>query len=134
MSYFLSPAYPLEMQDYTRGLAEVGANVIGVGEGPLSSLPPKVRRYLSDYIQVPRLFDEQSLIAHILNMQKANILIVRIFVGTIDPSCSSHSSKLGIPGMSPETVLGFRDKSVMKERVAKAGLRVPYAFRCLYQP
>ena len=38
---FFSPTYPLEMQDYTRGLAEVGANVIGVGEGPVGSIPPK---------------------------------------------------------------------------------------------
>ena len=48
---FLSPAYPLEMQDYTRGLAEVGANVIGVGEGPLASLPRKVQKYLADYVR-----------------------------------------------------------------------------------
>ena len=44
---------------------------------------------------------------------------------------AAHIRKaLGIPGMSPETVLGFRDKSIMKDRIAKAGLRVPYAFRC----
>ena len=49
---FLSPTYPLEMQDYVRGLAEVGANVIGAGEGPASSLPKKVKKYLADYIQV----------------------------------------------------------------------------------
>ena len=67
---FLSPTYPLEMQDYTRGLAEVGANVIGVGEGPVGSIPQKVRRYLADYIQVPRLFDEQSLIEHVLQYAK----------------------------------------------------------------
>ena len=51
--------------------SEVGANVIGVGEGPVGSIPPKVRKYLADYIQVPRLFDEQSLITHTYcSMQK----------------------------------------------------------------
>ena len=30
---FLSPNYPPEMQQYTRGLAEVGARVLGVGTG-----------------------------------------------------------------------------------------------------
>jgi len=32
---------------------------------------------------------------------------------------------LGLPGMSPDTVRGFRDKELMKERVRAAGLRVP---------
>src|SRR5205085_11429370 len=31
----------------------------------------------------------------------------------------------GLPGMSPDTVRGFRDKELMKERVRAAGLRVP---------
>ena len=29
---FLAPAFPPEMIQYTRGLAEVGANVYGVGD------------------------------------------------------------------------------------------------------
>jgi hypothetical protein len=32
---FLSPRYPLEMWQFTRGLAEVGAEVLGVGGGSL---------------------------------------------------------------------------------------------------
>ena len=35
----------------------------------------------------------------------------------------------GIPGMSVDTVNGFRDKQLMKERVAAAGLRVPRSRR-----
>ena len=37
---FLSPAYPLEMQDYVRGLAEVGANVYAVGDAPVAAIHP----------------------------------------------------------------------------------------------
>ena len=37
--------------------------------------------------------------------------------------------KFGMPGMSVDTVLGFRDKQLMKERVKAAGLRVPHSFR-----
>ena len=50
---FLSPTYPLEMQDYTRGLAEVGANVIGVGEGPVGSIPQTM-------VQPPQVVAEVS--------------------------------------------------------------------------
>jgi biotin carboxylase len=35
----------------------------------------------------------------------------------------------GLPGMSAETVRGFRDKQVMKERLGAAGLRVPRSRR-----
>src|SRR6185503_1008060 len=37
--------------------------------------------------------------------------------------------RFGLPGMSVDTVRGFRDKQIMKERVAAAGLRVPRAER-----
>jgi biotin carboxylase len=37
--------------------------------------------------------------------------------------------KFGMPGMSVDAVTGFRDKQLMKERVAKAGLRVPKSRR-----
>ena len=52
---FLAPSYPPEMQQYTRGLAEVGAEVYGVGDSPVHALPPSLRPYLHDYLQVPRL-------------------------------------------------------------------------------
>ena len=41
------------MNEYVRGLAEVGANVIGVGDGHVSMLPPKTKHHLSHYLQVP---------------------------------------------------------------------------------
>jgi hypothetical protein len=36
----------------------------------------------------------------------------------------------GLPGMSVDTVRGFRDKQLMKERVRAAGLRVPRSRGC----
>src|ERR1043165_5393640 len=54
---FLAPSYPPEMQQYTRGLAEVGAEVYGVGDTPIQALPGPLKRYLPDYLQVPRLLD-----------------------------------------------------------------------------
>jgi biotin carboxylase len=37
--------------------------------------------------------------------------------------------RFGVPGMTVDTVNGFRDKQLMKERVAAAGIRVPRAER-----
>ncbi len=53
---FLSPVYPPEMIEYTRGLAEIGANVYGVGDTPFEALPQKVRPYLADYLRHLKAF------------------------------------------------------------------------------
>jgi hypothetical protein len=124
---FLSPRYPPEMRQFTRGLAEVGCEVLGVGDGTPDA---ELRRYLSGYLEVPSLLDENDLIArvgawlrgrevdHILaNWEPLVIVAARL------------REKFGIPGMSVDTVRGFRDKQLMKERVAAAGLRVPKAQR-----
>ena len=63
---FISPHYPEEMQDFTRGLAEVGAQVYGVGDMPRGSLPAKVQRHLRDYLQVPGLFQEDDALRRIV--------------------------------------------------------------------
>ena len=40
---FLAPTYPPEMQQFCRGLAEVGARVYGVGDTPRSNLPAHLK-------------------------------------------------------------------------------------------
>ena len=127
---FLSPSYPPEMVQYTRGLAEVGATVYGVGDTHRSALPPEVRAHLHDYLQVPRIMDEDDVIARVsawlrgrevdnvlANWEPLVILAARL------------RERFGIPGMSADTVRGFRDKQLMKERVRAAGLRVPRSRR-----
>jgi biotin carboxylase len=124
---FLSPTYPPEMRQFTRGLAEVGAEVLGVGDG---SPDAELRPYLRDYLQVPAIMDEEDVIARVhawlrgreiddvlANWEPLVIVAARL------------RERFGIPGMSVDAVRGFRDKQLMKERVAAAGLRVPRARR-----
>ena len=58
----LSPGYPGEMPNFTRGLSEVGANVFGVGDQHPGALPDDVRRRLSGYLQVRSLWDEAAVV------------------------------------------------------------------------
>jgi biotin carboxylase len=124
---FLSPTYPAEMRQFTRGLAEVGAEVLGVGDG---NPDPELRRYLADYLQVPAIMDEDDVLARVhawlrgrdvdrvlANWEPLVIVAARL------------RERFGLPGMSVDTVRGFRDKQLMKERVAAAGLRVPRSLR-----
>src|SRR5438128_2118404 len=59
----ISPGYPEEMIHFTRGLAEVGAQVIGVGDQHEGALDPVARRSLAAYLRVDSLWDEDALAA-----------------------------------------------------------------------
>lgn len=127
---FLNPVHPVEMQDFARALRQVGATVLGVGDTPADRLPSRVRGVLSDYLQVPRLLDERDVVAR-----------VRAWLGPVRPdrvetcweplvlTAARLRDRLGVPGMSYDVALGFRDKQLMKERVAAAGVPVPQAVR-----
>ena len=60
---FLSPGCPPEMPHFTRGLADVGARVIGMGDQPEGGLPELTRKNLAAYVQVRSFADEDEVIA-----------------------------------------------------------------------
>lgn len=127
---FLAPNYPAEMQQYTRGLAEVGASVYGVGDAPASALPDSLKRHLHDYLQVPRILDEGDVVARVrawLRGREVDRVLANWEV--LVETAARLREALGLPGMSVDTVRGFRDKQLMKERVRAAGLRVPRSVR-----
>ena len=126
---FVGCGYPPEMRQYTRGLAEVGAEVWGVGDGPA---PDDIKRYLTDYLVVPRILDEEDVIARVLAWTRGRE--IDKLLGNWEPVqllAARLRERMGLPGMSVDTVLGFRDKQLMKERVAAAGLRVPRSRRAM---
>ena len=53
------------MADFTRGLVQCGARVVGLGEHPVEALPGVVRHSLSDYIRVPSLVDTDSVFSRV---------------------------------------------------------------------
>lgn len=118
------------MQQYTRGLAEVGAEVYGVGDQPAAALSPSLKQHLADYLQVPRMMDEDDLIPRVHAWLRGRS-VDRVLTNW-EPLviCAARlRERFGVPGMSVDTVRGFRDKQLMKERVAAAGLRVPRSER-----
>jgi hypothetical protein len=126
----LSPSYPAEMINFARGLAEVGATVYGVGDTPRDSLPDRVRPYLYDYLQVPRILDEMDVIDRVSGWLRGRT-IDRVLTNwePLVMLAARLRERWGLPGMSVETVRGFRDKQLMKERLQAAGLRVPRSRR-----
>ncbi|MEZ4359261.1 MAG: ATP-grasp domain-containing protein [Kofleriaceae bacterium] len=127
---FLAPSYPPEMQQYTRGLAEVGAQVYGVGDTPRAALPAALKEHLADYLQVPKILDEDDVVERVYQWLRGRS-VDRILANweVMVMTAARLRERCGVPGMSVDTVQGFRDKQLMKERVAAAGLRVPRAER-----
>jgi biotin carboxylase len=128
---FIAPAYPPEMPEFTRGLAQVGARVHGIGDSQVSQLAPKVRDALTSYLQVPRLLDEDDVLARATDwLRGRNVDRVESLWEPTVLLAARMRERFGVPGMSVDTIRGFRDKQLMKERIHAAGLRVPAAARC----
>jgi len=124
----LTPGYPGEMPLFTRALSMQGAKVLGVANGPSHELPEIAKQHLSDYLQLPTLFSDPH----------AAIVTLRQWLGKrqLDRVCclwepgveiaAQIREALGVPGQSYEQALKFRNKDLMKQALAKGGVRVPH--------
>ena len=127
---FFSPAFPAEMPRFVRGLAQVGVRPLGLGDHPAAHLSEEVRPYLADYLQVSRLFDEDAVIREVQEFaHKVRIDRVECLWEPGMLLAARLREALGLPGMTVEQTLPFRDKSVMKQVLDAAGLRTPHHAR-----
>jgi hypothetical protein len=114
------------MPEFVRGLAEVGAEVIGVGDQPASTLPPSTQRSLSDYLRVRSLWDEETLIRELTAwlgrrtldriecLWEPGMLLAARLRETFD-----------VPGLDVDRTVPFRNKERMKRVLDEAGIRTP---------
>jgi hypothetical protein len=122
----LAPAFPAEMPLFARGLASVGAEVVGLGDQPASTLPPLAREALTDYIQVTSLFDEEGVLAQVRQYAASRpIDRVETLWEPLVLLAARIRQGLGLPGVTVEQAVCFRDKEEMKRVLEEAGLRVP---------
>lgn len=122
----LSPGFPAEMPLFTRGLAEVGASVLGVGDQPEAALPEEAAKHLSGYLQVQGLLREDSTIAAIQERVKGQT-IDRVEC-LWEPGmilAARLREALDLPGMTVEQTVPFRDKDAMKVALDEHGIRTP---------
>jgi len=98
----------------------------------LDDLSPEVAASISGYWRVDDLLDVGQLLEAASALSSEFGPIHRMFTEyeLIQMSVAEARAELGVPGMSPETVINFRDKAVMKECLRAAG--VPCArYRCV---
>jgi biotin carboxylase len=122
----LSPGFPAEMPWFTRGLAQAGARVVGIGDQPPQALPAQAREALDEYMRVPDLWDEQAMIDRVRQLDAARP-IDRIEC-LWEPGmmlAAKLREALGLPGLDVAHTVRFRDKEEMKRRLDQAGIRTP---------
>ena len=125
----LSPGFPLEMAYFTRGLARSGATVIGVGDQPEHDLPAEAREALSHY-EHRSLADEDAVLAALRGLQQhVHIDRVECLWEPYMLLAARLREQLGLPGMTVEQTVPFRDKERMKQVLDAAGIRTPHHYR-----
>ncbi len=125
----LSPGYPVEMSYFTRALASVGARVIGVGDQPLHDVPPAAREALAHYEHVS-LADEGAVLAALHGLSRhVAIDQVECLWEPYMMLAARIREVFGLPGMTVEQTVPFRDKEEMKRRLDAAGIRTPWHHR-----
>jgi formate-dependent phosphoribosylglycinamide formyltransferase (GAR transformylase) len=114
------------MADFTRGLAQCGARVIGLGEHSVDSLPNIVKQSLSDYLRVASLVDNNSVLATVRECAKHTpIDRVECLWEPFMDLAAQLREMLDIGGMHTAQTDLFRDKKKMKDALDAAGLRTP---------
>jgi len=122
----ISPGYPADMPEFTRGLAEAGAQVVGVGDSGQQTLPEPVRRALAAYVQVPSLWDSAAVIAALrerLGGQRLDRIECLWEPGIM--LAAELRAHFGVAGQTLGQAHRFRDKEAMKVALDAAGIRTP---------
>ena len=125
----LSPGYPAEMAQFTRGLAAVGAEVIGIGDQPVDALPAEARDALRHYEHVS-LADEADVAERVRGLaQHMRIDLVECLWEPYMLLAARLREMLGLAGMTVHETVPFRDKERMKQVLDLAGIRTPHHYR-----
>lgn len=116
------------MTDFVRGLAEVGANVIGLGDQAEGAVPEKARRALSAYYQVSfsqpeSVIETAGAISRQVRIDKVESLWEPLMI-----LAAQMREILGIRGMTQLETIPFRDKEAMKQVLDGAGIRTPHHY------
>ena len=123
----ISPGYPAEMAFFTRGLSQAGADVIGLGDQSPEALPATARDALAHYVQVGSLAAEDQVAATVRDLaRQLRIDLVECLWEPYMILAARLREELGLPGLTVQETLPFRDKEQMKQLLDAAGLRTPW--------
>lgn len=125
----ISPGFPKEMQYFTRGLANVGANVVGLGDQPENELSEIARKALSAYLHLGSFQDEHAIVRRVADFaSRMPIHRVECLWEPYVILAARIRERLGIAGLTVQQTIPFRDKEIMKRVLDAAGIRTPHHY------
>ena len=120
---FVEPFFPRNQREFVRGLASVGATVIGIGESPAEMLDDELKSWMSHYHQVPTVVDVGIMTDTVRWIQG------KVWVDRLEATIEAHTlpaaqvrEECTIPGTSVRTAWLCRDKPSMKDALRAAGV------------
>lgn len=120
---FVEPHFPKNQRQFVRALAQVGANVFGVGETPAEYLDDELKSWMAHYEQIGSVTDTGQLEAVVRALQG------KVWIDKLESTIEAHAmsaavvrERTGIPGTSVHTTWLCRDKPSMKEALRRAGV------------
>jgi carbamoylphosphate synthase large subunit len=119
----LEPSFPSNQKQFARGLSEVGATVIGIGERPKDGLDDDVKGWLTHYEQVDSVTNDAAVERVVRWLQD------RMWIDRLEATIEAHTMTAArvreactIPGTSVRTAYLCRDKPAMKQILREAGV------------
>ncbi|MGH3337383.1 MAG: ATP-grasp domain-containing protein, partial [Propionibacteriaceae bacterium] len=120
---FVEPSFPPTQRNFVRGLAEVGATVIGIGESHTDALDEELKSWMSHYHHVPSVVDVGVMTDAVRWIQG------QVWVDRLEATIEAHTlaaaqvrENCTIPGTSVRTAWLCRDKPSMKDTLRAAGV------------
>ena len=120
---FVEPSFPPTQRNFVRGLADVGATVIGIGESSTDALDEQLKSWMTHYHQVPSVVDVGLMTDTVRWIQD------KVWVDRLEATIEAHTMTAAqvrenctIPGTSVRTAWLCRDKPSMKEALRAAGV------------
>lgn len=123
---YLSPHFPPNFTLFSQRLAELGVNVLGLGEAPYEHLGARLQHHLRDYYRVSDLHQRDELVRALGWLTHRHGKLDRL---------DSHAeywleteaqlrTDFNIPGLKTDVITSMKSKSRMKEIFRQAGVNV----------
>ena len=81
---FVEPSFPANQREFVRGLKQVGATVVAIGESPKEQLDSQLQDWLLDYVQVPSVCDVGAM------TQAVRFIQSKIYVDRLEATVEAH--------------------------------------------
>jgi biotin carboxylase len=128
---FASPFFRSDTPYFIESMLNIPDVRLGIiSMDPIETLEPRLRRRLAGHMRVSDILDERQIQFAAQELQRIHGKAHRLLAinEQIQVPVACVRERLEIDGMPSDTVRGFRDKSLMKQRFRKAG--VPCAKHC----